>query len=786
MLNDRVCSFVSSTFLDLRDHRQRVISRLDDLGWATVRCMERQAAGEDCNLLWIKMALEESHVYVGMIGNRYGTPIKPGAKKSLSFTHWEYRKAGKLHLYRIVLLELNFESEDERLIRFREEVKKKHTVSYFANRDDASAAVLAALGSKIFAMRGDMIVETIRPLSYFLLNVKRKVDLRKAIARDSGVPAHDVWLTNWYARDEEHALHHIMLPPAAMKKYLELRNRAGGVTGAWSLVDFLYAPTAAAPRVSGMPSPLGTGHVDTWTIPVYETTYSFFSFGYYEAIFGRELVLRDVGMKPLDRITLSVSESEFIVLGSWTFSSSGFVALITDVAAALSLPVVLAEEAGEDMARLALDLCGEAILSVSKFLSRETLKTNGEGDSIMHMQGDNHIIVEGRLVPVIAFFGTKGGVGKTTIVDKFSTLVARGSHGPKVLMVDFDVHHRGLTVLRTLDRNEKCLTVHQYLADESLTFERAFDVTKTDYSGQRGKEYLIPSSDLAAEKVYQNVSHLDPDAIVRRITELLRAASAKYQIDLILVDCGPIVDPLTASAAFMSDKAFIIGQNEPITFQSLQNYAMKIRDFFPGFESAKVRVILNKVRGRIIHHAAIFATIPFTMEVVDYSEGLENIDEIRLAYLDSCVREIISSVFRQQNSELIPGHETVLTPSQKEVIDRIANYSETKWYRRLKRLAPLFFAGCCAVLLSIVLYLLGRESGELAQSTVLTKTLPLILLALGALAGGIGGVSFWNLRRANGIMRLWERFGYEGILKLLPTKKGRQKFDLMAKLSARV
>jgi len=389
-------------------------------------------------------------------------------------------------------------------------------------------------------------------------------------------------------------------------------------------------------------------------------------------------------------------------------------------------------------------------------------------------------------IPVIAFFGTKGGVGKTTIVDKFSALVARATQKPNILLVDFDVHHRGLTVLRTKDQITDCRTIHEYIADIDLEFQKAQDVTPFDPTNIRGKEYLIPSSKMAAEHVFSIVAKIKPAVLVDRLTKLFSTATRKYSIDLILIDCGPIVDPLTASAAFMSDMAFIIGQNEPITFQSLQNYAIRIRDFLPTFDASKVRVILNKVRGPVAKQAGIYAAIPFTMEVVDYSEGILNIDEIRLIYLDYCVYQIIKRVFNSKYKVLIPGAEAILTENQKTVVDSIEKFSVSKWYRRLQKKKPSLITGVVLLAFAAVTYLVPKvyESFDISKYQWL-EALPSVLAGLGAILIALGIYLYFRVKSVNEIILLKESGGYEGLLELLTTREKRQKFDDIRKWSER-
>lgn len=397
---------------------------------------------------------------------------------------------------------------------------------------------------------------------------------------------------------------------------------------------------------------------------------------------------------------------------------------------------------------------------------------------------EHYVRVGNRHIPVIAFFGTKGGVGKTTIVNKFSSLVSRAPKRPNVLMVDFDVHHRGLTILRTGDSFRGCRTIHEYLSDEQLEFKGAQDVTPAGSFDIQGKECIIPASNPTAEKVFESLTRVKPTVLVGRLAKLLNEAAEEYKISLILIDCGPIVDPLTASAAFMSEHAFIIGQNEPITFRSLQSYATRIHEFLPEFNAANVRVILNKVRGNIAQRTGIYAVIPFTMEVVDFSEGLTNIDEVRLMYLDHCVRELVKSIFSGRYEELVPEPQAVLTNGLRNAIELIDFYTETGWYKKRKKRSYWIYVGASLLVVSMVIFAVSKfsDSEDSLLESLRTYLVP-VLAVTGIVLGAVGARFCWLLREANSIIRIKQRTGYEGLLELLTTRQGRRRFNAVRKLS---
>ncbi len=400
-----------------------------------------------------------------------------------------------------------------------------------------------------------------------------------------------------------------------------------------------------------------------------------------------------------------------------------------------------------------------------------------------------------RKVPNIAFFGTRGGVGKTTIMDKFGALIVRSESGPNVLMVDFDVHHRGLTVLRTADVASKCPSIHDYIVDSTLAFSSAHDITPIGDPMVRGRQLLIPSSALAATQVFDSIARTDPATLLARIRKILSDAIERYRIDVVLIDCGPIVDPLTASAAFNADMAFIIGQNEPITFQSLMNYVRRIQDFYPDYSASSVRVLLNKVRGTVTKRAGIYGLIPFTMEVIDVAEGIEGIDEVRMSLLDHRILTILNDVLHTDYPHLIPPPEVVLPPELRAGAEAVEGWPQTRWFRRMWGWVwGLLVTGLLTLSIgAMLMFGLARALGLSGSSDAgsIQKLQPwelwvgLGLTFLGASCLVIGGRAWMNARSLARIVALKRRGGLSAITDLVGTSKGRQQLDAIRHFTKR-
>jgi len=96
---DKSSIFISSTFEDLKNHRDQLLFSLASLK-QQVEAMEYWGPSSSTPLELSLEKIEESSVYVGIIGARYGTVAKDGK----SITQLEYEHAVKLNLERFVYI----------------------------------------------------------------------------------------------------------------------------------------------------------------------------------------------------------------------------------------------------------------------------------------------------------------------------------------------------------------------------------------------------------------------------------------------------------------------------------------------------------------------------------------------------------------------------------------------------------------------------------------------------------------------------------------------------------
>ena len=144
--------FVSSTYRNLATYREILRLALEKSGHIFLG-MEHYAAQDSPPLQTCLDQLDSADVYLGVIGNIYGSS-PPGADPS--YTELEYRHAVKLGLPRIILIisddahvrvgDIDTDpSRRKRLANFTQQLMKNHTVDRFTSADQAAWKAIAAI-----------------------------------------------------------------------------------------------------------------------------------------------------------------------------------------------------------------------------------------------------------------------------------------------------------------------------------------------------------------------------------------------------------------------------------------------------------------------------------------------------------------------------------------------------------------------------------------------------------------------------------------------------------------
>lgn len=134
--------FISSTFLDLKEERRKVWDTLEKFD-VVVKGMEQFGARKTTPLATCISEVEQSDIYVGIIGMRYGSEETISGK---SYSQLEYEKAVEQNLEILIYL-IDEENANvtpnliqydkiQKLNNFKTILKDKHTVDTFSNAQD--------------------------------------------------------------------------------------------------------------------------------------------------------------------------------------------------------------------------------------------------------------------------------------------------------------------------------------------------------------------------------------------------------------------------------------------------------------------------------------------------------------------------------------------------------------------------------------------------------------------------------------------------------------------------
>lgn len=163
--------FVSSTFADLKDERQRVNETLAKAGHMPAG-MELFPAADEQQLEYIKRVIDRSDYYVVIVGGRYGSL----ADDKLSYTEKEYEYALERKIPVLALLHRNpnkietgktdrNRSKEKRLEAFRKRLSTGRMVDYWTEPQELCTKAAIAVGNAINLspgvgwVRGDQAIE---------------------------------------------------------------------------------------------------------------------------------------------------------------------------------------------------------------------------------------------------------------------------------------------------------------------------------------------------------------------------------------------------------------------------------------------------------------------------------------------------------------------------------------------------------------------------------------------------------------------------------------------------
>jgi cellulose biosynthesis protein BcsQ len=322
----------------------------------------------------------------------------------------------------------------------------------------------------------------------------------------------------------------------------------------------------------------------------------------------------------------------------------------------------------------------------------------------------------GQHVPVVAFYSVQGGVGKSTLARKFAELVtvAPGREGrkPNVLLVDLDVEAQGLTFRLAQGLRQNFRTVHEVFAERNVAVAQAITVTGAVSlaSGNplnRGQLYLMPAAPPQAVGLFDTIANIEKTELLRLLADMIKGLVMQYDISCVVIDCAPGANPYTAAAATLASVPFLVGRNEPTTYEQIRVLPERFREWYDQFQPAKQRVIINAVTVKDLYESraqqySVFDYIPLTSDVIHETEGLPRTGSLRMLLFEKYIVDIIRQVFVGMN-HLIPEAPEVVGKEWMEVLSKLEHCEEAPRVRRLHRLSYLRWAGIALVVVGIAL-----------------------------------------------------------------------------------
>ncbi|MEO0082592.1 MAG: DUF4062 domain-containing protein, partial [candidate division WOR-3 bacterium] len=180
----RLRVFLSSTYFDLRECREYLRLSLDRLHWLDVKRMESECSRPTGVLSGSLEMIEDCHIYVALIGKRYGTAIEDD-RGCISMTEREFDYATELKLYRTVFIaqeRRNEQQDSEPLRAFQKKASAAIWPDFFKNKYHLADIVKDALWHVWIRHSGRMLITTAQPWEDFARSVKPYVELRTRIA----------------------------------------------------------------------------------------------------------------------------------------------------------------------------------------------------------------------------------------------------------------------------------------------------------------------------------------------------------------------------------------------------------------------------------------------------------------------------------------------------------------------------------------------------------------------------------------------------------------------------
>ena len=197
MKDKKLQIFVSSTFTDLREERQAAVEAILSSGHIPAG-MELFAAGDESQMNVIKRWIDESDVYLLILGGRYGS-IEKQSNKSYTHLEYEYALNSKKPLFSVVISDKALEKKvksiglsaleqenSKEYNKFKRQVQS-NLVKFWDDEKDIKIAIHETLAEINFRknligwIRGDNAVNTGELAEQIARLTKENSELRESI-----------------------------------------------------------------------------------------------------------------------------------------------------------------------------------------------------------------------------------------------------------------------------------------------------------------------------------------------------------------------------------------------------------------------------------------------------------------------------------------------------------------------------------------------------------------------------------------------------------------------------
>ncbi len=157
--------FVSSTYTDLKEERQAAVEAILSAGHIPAG-MELFSAGDESQMTVIKRWIDESDIYLLILGGRYGS-IEPKSGKSYTHLEFEYALEQKKPLFSVVIKEKALdekvvkmgrsalEDENPKLLKEFKALATSNMVEFWDDKKDIQLTIFKTLSDFIY--RKDLV-----------------------------------------------------------------------------------------------------------------------------------------------------------------------------------------------------------------------------------------------------------------------------------------------------------------------------------------------------------------------------------------------------------------------------------------------------------------------------------------------------------------------------------------------------------------------------------------------------------------------------------------------------